>query len=55
MPNKTGLSQDQFRLAVQNERTIELAYEGHRYNDLKPLAESPYCAEPTFPRRKHYR
>ncbi len=34
MPSKTGLSQDQFRLAVQNERTIELAYEGHRYNDL---------------------
>lgn len=34
MPDKQGLSADQFRLAVQNERTIELAYEGHRYNDL---------------------
>ena len=34
MPDKTGLNNDQFRLAIQNERTIELAYEGHRYNDL---------------------
>ena len=34
MPQKSGLNQDQFREAVQNERTIEFAFENHRYNDL---------------------
>jgi hypothetical protein len=34
MPPKTPADADAFRTAVQNERTIELAYEGHRYNDL---------------------
>ncbi len=34
MPDKSGLGQDEFREAVHNERTIELAYENHRYNDL---------------------
>lgn len=34
MPDKSGLDYQGFQAAVQNERTIELAYEGHRYNDL---------------------
>ncbi len=34
MPAKAGLSQDEFRAAVLNERNIELAFENHRYNDL---------------------
>ena len=34
MPDKAGLDYASFQAAVQNERTIELAYEGHRYNDL---------------------
>lgn len=34
MPSKQITDVDAFRDAVQNERTIELAYEGHRYNDL---------------------
>lgn len=34
MPLKSGLGYTDFQAAVQNERTIELAYEGHRYNDL---------------------
>lgn len=34
MPAKMGLSQDQFREAIQNERAVELAFENHRLNDL---------------------
>lgn len=34
MPDKSGLSQESFREAIQNERSIELAFENHRYNDL---------------------
>jgi len=34
MPAKYPAGTDAFRDAVQNERTIEFAYEGHRYNDL---------------------
>lgn len=34
MPVKTPASQDEFRNAIQNERTVELAWEGHRYSDL---------------------
>ncbi len=36
MPNlPLGLSKDQFRLRVQNERDIELAFEDHRLSDLR--------------------
>ncbi|OQP59451.1 carbohydrate-binding protein SusD [Niastella vici] len=35
MPDKNPASQDDFRDAVQNERTIEFAYEGFRLNDLQ--------------------
>jgi hypothetical protein len=31
----TGLSQSQMRTAIQNERRIELAYEGHRFFDVR--------------------
>ncbi|HEY4154427.1 MAG TPA: RagB/SusD family nutrient uptake outer membrane protein [Puia sp.] len=31
----TGLSQSDFRLRVQNERTVELAYEEHRFWDVR--------------------
>jgi hypothetical protein len=34
MPDKSGLSQDEFRTAVLNERAVEFAYENLRYNDL---------------------
>ncbi|NHA05076.1 RagB/SusD family nutrient uptake outer membrane protein [Mucilaginibacter sp. HC2] len=34
MPEKHPADPSSFRDAIQNERTIELAYEGHRYNDL---------------------
>ncbi|AHW60613.1 Starch-binding associating with outer membrane [Draconibacterium orientale] len=34
MPEKSNLSQEEFRAAVHNERTVELAFENHRYNDL---------------------
>ncbi|MBN9380434.1 MAG: RagB/SusD family nutrient uptake outer membrane protein [Chitinophagaceae bacterium] len=35
MPPVNISSPDDFRNAIQNERTIELAYEGHRLNDLQ--------------------
>jgi hypothetical protein len=35
MPAKTISDDASFRIAVQNERTIELAYEGQRLDDLK--------------------
>jgi len=36
MPNlPAGLSKDGFRLRVQNERDIELAFEDHRFNDIR--------------------
>jgi hypothetical protein len=31
----TGLSKDQMRTAIQNERRVELAYEGHRFWDVR--------------------
>jgi len=34
MPDKAGLSKEALREAIQNERTVELAFENHRYNDL---------------------
>jgi len=34
MPAKSGLDVNSFRDAIQNERTIELAFENHRYNDI---------------------
>jgi len=41
MPNKVGLDQGGFRAAIQNERTIELAYENNRYNDLLRWMTAP--------------
>jgi hypothetical protein len=36
MPGYTaGMSKDQFRARVQNERRVELAFEGHRYFDMR--------------------
>jgi hypothetical protein len=36
MPNlPTGLSQDEMRERIRNERRIELAYEEHRYFDVR--------------------
>ncbi|MDO1449679.1 RagB/SusD family nutrient uptake outer membrane protein [Rhodocytophaga aerolata] len=34
LPEKTGLSQADFSLAVEQERRVELAFEGHRWFDL---------------------
>lgn len=34
MPVKQPATVEAFREAIQNERTVELAWEGHRYNDL---------------------
>ncbi len=34
LPNTTATTQDQVRLAIENERFLELAFEGHRYWDL---------------------
>ncbi|MBC8153000.1 MAG: RagB/SusD family nutrient uptake outer membrane protein [Bacteroidetes bacterium] len=34
LPAKTSLTQDAFRLAVEQERRVELSYEGHRWFDL---------------------
>jgi len=31
----TGLTKDQMRTAIQNERQVELAYEGHRFFDVR--------------------
>jgi starch-binding outer membrane protein, SusD/RagB family len=41
MPDKSGLDQTGFRDAIQNERTIELAFEGQRYNDLLRWLKAP--------------
>jgi hypothetical protein len=35
LPNTTATSQDQMRLAIEKERRLELAFEGHRWYDLK--------------------
>ena len=40
MPPKSGLDNDGFRKAIQNERTVELAFENHRYNDLYRWGEA---------------
>ncbi|GAB3740421.1 RagB/SusD family nutrient uptake outer membrane protein [Spirosoma lituiforme] len=34
LPAKTNLTQDAFRLAVEQERRVELSFEGHRWFDL---------------------
>lgn len=34
-PLPTGMSQDDFRIRVRNERRVELAYEGHRFYDVR--------------------
>ncbi len=35
LPNTTATTQDQMRLAIEKERRLELAFEGHRWYDLK--------------------
>lgn len=35
LPNTTATSQTDLRMAIQNERRLELAFEGHRWFDLK--------------------
>ncbi|SHL59432.1 Starch-binding associating with outer membrane [Chitinophaga jiangningensis] len=40
MPDKHPGSQDAFRTAIHNERAVELAYEGQRYNDLNRWLEA---------------
>jgi hypothetical protein len=35
LPNVTATSKDDFRLAVKQERRVELAFEDHRYWDVK--------------------
>jgi hypothetical protein len=35
LPNLTVVTQDAMRLAIENERRLELAFEGHRWWDLK--------------------
>ncbi len=35
LPNTTAASQEEMRLAIEKERRLELAFEGHRWYDLK--------------------
>lgn len=35
LPNTTATTQEQMRLAIEKERRLELAFEGHRWYDLK--------------------
>lgn len=35
LPNTTATNQEQMRLAIEKERRLELAFEGHRWYDLK--------------------
>lgn len=37
LPNTTATSQDDLRTAIYNERRLELAFEGHRWFDLKRI------------------
>jgi starch-binding outer membrane protein, SusD/RagB family len=48
MPDKIGLGQDEFRTAVHNERTVELAFENHRYNDLIRWLEAETALTQSF-------
>jgi len=41
MPDKSGLDQPGFRTAVQNERTVEMAFEATRYSDLMRWLTAP--------------
>lgn len=48
MPAKTPVSADEFRDAIQNERTVELAFEMHRYNDLRRWLKAHVVLNQTF-------
>lgn len=48
MPDKSGLDQASFRTAIHNERSIELAFENHRYNDLLRWVEADVALNKAF-------
>jgi len=48
MPAKQLSSQEEFRDAIQNERTVELAFEMHRYNDLHRWLKAHTVLNQTF-------
>lgn len=56
--NLSGLTKDEFRDAVLNERVVELGFEGHRWFDLvrtKRLVETIKAVHPDYPiGEKHY-
>jgi starch-binding outer membrane protein, SusD/RagB family len=48
MPAKSPVSTDEFRDAIQNERSVELAFEMHRYNDLHRWLKAHIVLNQTF-------
>jgi hypothetical protein len=48
MPAKFPASTEEFRDAIQNERTVELAFEMHRYNDLHRWLKAHIVLNQTF-------
>jgi hypothetical protein len=40
LPNTTATTQDDMRQAIANERRLELAFEGHRWYDLKRTGQA---------------
>lgn len=48
MPNKTPATAGDFRDAIQNERSVELAFEMHRYNDLHRWLKAHVVLSQTF-------
>jgi len=48
MPAKTPASTADFRTAIQNERSVELAFENHRYNDLHRWLTAQTVLSQTF-------
>lgn len=48
MPAKTPASTEEFRTAIQHERSIELAFENHRYNDLHRWLTAHIVLSQTF-------
>lgn len=48
MPAKLPASTEEFRDAIQNERTVELAFEMHRYNDLHRWLTAHIVMNQTF-------
>ncbi|MCU7549807.1 RagB/SusD family nutrient uptake outer membrane protein [Chitinophagaceae bacterium LB-8] len=48
MPAKSPASTDAFREDIQNERTVELAFEMHRYNDLHRWLKAHTVLSQTF-------